>query len=79
MKNEQKAKRIAEKRYDLYYSFDNDGDAYEDDSFKDCYTSAMDMAEWKDRQLKKILKAIHEDCPESKAKHYLTLLKNNAL
>lgn len=79
MTNEQKTKQIAKKRYNIYYSFDDDGDPYKDNSFNECYASAMDMAEWKDGQLKKILEAIHEDCPKSKAKHYLTLLKNNAL
>ena len=44
------------------------------------YEEALEkMGDWKDEQLKQILQAIHDDCPKSKAKHYLTLLKNNAL
>ena len=39
----------------------------------------MEVARRKDEQLRKILTQIHEDCPRSKARHWLTLLNNDAL
>lgn len=40
---------------------------------------ARKMAKWKDEQLRGILEAIHDNCPRSKARHYLVLLNKDAL
>ena len=50
MTNEEKAKEIARNNQQFYYG---DGECYDiKSSDEECYDSAMEMAEWKDNQIK---------------------------
>ena len=51
MTNEEKARIIAEENKCCY----PEDMAYEDFSDEECYTSALEMAEWKDQQFKEYL------------------------
>ena len=51
MTNEEKAKEIAKLHELTYYVYHKGCDIYEESSVEECYGSALQMAEWKDKQL----------------------------
>lgn len=58
MTNKEKAKQIAEVNKMTYLEMENDGSVYDVDSFSECEDSALDMAKWKDEQIKSLLPQI---------------------
>lgn len=54
MNNQEKASKIA-KQHKLNYTVRYNGITHTDSSEAECYNSAMDMAQWKDEQVKHLL------------------------
>ena len=51
--NEEKAKELAENNGRYYYVYQKcGGDTVEEFSYDECYQTALEMAEWKDKKLK---------------------------
>lgn len=68
MKNEEKASKIA-KQHKLNYTVRYNGVTYTDSSEAECYNSAMDMAQWKDEQVKQIQEREIKACNDYIEKH----------
>ena len=51
MKNEEKARELAHNCKMTYLERENDGGVYDVDSYDECYDAALEMAEWKEKQM----------------------------
>lgn len=81
MTNKEKATQIAKENKMTYLEMENDGGVYDVDSFDECEQSALQMAEWKDSQMKSIQYTWHKisDGEPKKKGWYIVYLENDTV